>query len=129
MVWLTESDRESGIKRRLSYAYDRADNLIGRRDDSLEQPRIRSYRYDRRDNLTHYVDEEGGTARIFYDGNGRVRKLVRPEQYDSVLDDGPGTCYQYNHMGKVTAVINALGQTEQENEYDPEGNLIGSADG
>ncbi|MFR1351660.1 MAG: DUF6531 domain-containing protein [[Clostridium] symbiosum] len=129
MVGLTETDRESGIKRRLSYAYDRADNLIGRRDDSLEQPRIRSYRYDRRDNLTHYVDEEGGTARIFYDGNGRVRKLVRPEQYDSVLDDGPGTCYQYNHMGKVTAVINALGQTEQENEYDPAGNLIGSADG
>ncbi|MFR2898395.1 hypothetical protein [Hungatella sp.] len=45
------------------------------------------------------------------------------------MDDGPGTCYQYNHMGKVTAVINALGQTEQENEYDPAGNLIGSADG
>ena len=67
-----------------------------RRDQSMGHPTERKFRYDGRNRRTHLTDESGNTTRLFYDRNGRITKVVRPEQYDPGQDDGEGICYEYD---------------------------------
>ncbi len=91
---------------------------------------IRStFKYDAKNRLTHKIDELGSITRICYDKNNRIIRQILPEGYDSVTDDGIGTCYRYNLAGQVTEVINPLGQTVARNKYDLSGLLVQSADG
>ena len=120
----TERDPESGIARRFLFTYDRADNPVRVQDVSMGETRARTFRYDLRDALTHFTDEVGGVTRLFYDRNGRVEKVIRPNGYDPASDDGPGIRYAYDRLGKVASVTNALGVKEQEYAYDAAGRLL-----
>jgi len=74
-------------------------------DESLEEIFYsREYRYDRKNRLNHFADEEGAMTRLFYDKNDRVRKVVRPEQYEEQKDDGIGLSYTYDRTGNISSV-------------------------
>ena len=106
------------------YEYDAAGNLLRRMDESLEEMLCRrEYRYDKKDRLTHFVDEEGAMTRLFYDKNDRVRKVVRPEQYEEQKDDGIVLSYTYNCHDQVLAVTDVDGMPLNSYTYDRAGNI------
>lgn len=75
---------------------------------SLQLPR-REYRYNEKDWLTHFVYKEGAITRLLYYKNDRIRKVVRPEQYEEQKDDGIGMNYTYNCHDQVLAITDADG--------------------
>ena len=52
-------------------------------------------------------------TRSFYNGNGRLSKVVRPNQYDPVADDGAGYQYTYDYQGRVLTVLSPDGHVLQ----------------
>ena len=68
-------------------------------------------------------------TRSFYDGNGNLSKVVRPNQYDPQADDGAGYQYTYDHQGRVLTVVGPNGQVLQTNTYDGDGRLLQQLDG
>ena len=67
--------------------------------------------------------------RSFYDGNGNLSKVVRPNQYDPQADDGAGYQYTYDHQGRVLTVVGPNGHVLQTNTYDGDGRLLQQLDG
>ena len=63
-------------------------------------------------------------TRSFYDGNGRLSKVVRPNQYSAQADDGAGYQYTYDYRGQVLTMIGPDGQVLQTNTYDADGRLL-----
>ena len=118
-----EQDRAGGICRSVQYEYDAVGSLRVRRDQSTEHPTERNFRYDGRNRLTHLTDESGNTTRLFYDRNGRITKVVRPEQYDPGQDDGKGICYEYDSRDQVVRITGPDGTILQEQTYDSAGNV------
>ena len=68
-------------------------------------------------------------TRSFYDGNGNLSKVVRPNQYDPQTDDGAGYQYTYDHKGRVLMVVGPNDHVLQTNTYDKEGRLLQQLDG
>ena len=118
-----EQDRAGGICRSVQYEYDAVGSLRVRRDQSMGHPAERKFRYDGRNRLTHLTDESGNTTRLFYDRNGRITKVVRPEQYDPGQDDGAGICYEYDSRDQVVRITGSDGAILQEQTYDSAGNV------
>ena len=124
MIKEEQRDKTSGIRRIYRYEYDAAGNLLKRMDGSLEEMLCRrEYQYDKKDRLTHFVDEEGAMTRLFYDKNDRVRKVVRPEQYEEQKDDGIGLSYTYNCHDQVLEITDADGMPLNSYTYDRTGNI------
>jgi len=71
------------------------------------------------------MDEEGATSRLFYDRNGRIRKVVRPEQYDMGKDDGTGISYLYDDQDRLCRILGPDGTLQEEHIYDRLGNQTG----
>ena len=125
-----ERDKESGIHRIYRYEYDGNGNLMERLDESIQGvKKARRFRYDSKERLTHLTDEAGATTRLFYDRNDRIVKVVRPEQYDSVEDDGNGIQYCYDsddHVVEITGPDHSVLKTFT---YDHAGNLKAMLEG
>jgi len=128
LIKQTETDPDCGICRVYEYQYDCADNLTKRIEHRGEEQLNRHYRYNSRNLLTHYIDEEGGVTRIYYDKNARICKVIRPEQYDSETDDGMGFSYLYNHQDLLLKVIGADGNALESYTYDNAGNITSTTD-
>lgn len=69
------------------------------------------------------IEKDGGVRRTVYDRNGKIVRLVRPNQYDQALDGGQGIQYVYDAKGQVTTVVGPDGQVLQTNTYDAAGRL------
>ena len=65
----------------------------------------------------------------FYDGNGNLSKVVRPNQYDPQADNGAGYQYTYDHKGCILTVVGPNGHVLQTKTYDKEGRLLQQLDG
>ncbi|RAZ93375.1 hypothetical protein DK853_40600, partial [Klebsiella oxytoca] len=78
------------------YSYDQDGAILCRTNKSLPKESRRNFTYDSKGRLTHFTDECGAVTRLFYDANDRITKLVQPEQYNPVMDDGNGTSYVYD---------------------------------
>ena len=118
-----ERDKVSGICRSFQYKYDSVGKLLVRRDHSTEQSTERQFQYDGRKRLTHLTDESGATTRLFYDRNGRITKIICPEQYDTEQDDGQGIHYTYDCRDQVVRITGPDGTVIREQTYDRMGNV------
>ena len=85
--------------------------------------------YDLLNREIRRIEKDGGVTRSFYDGNGNLSKVVRPNQYDPQTDDGAGYQYTCDHKGRVLTVVGPNGHVLQTNTYDKEGRLLQQLDG
>ena len=122
----THREKASGIHNRTLFAYDKAGNLVGITDSLGRQTVIE---YDLLNREIRRIEKDGSVTRSFYDGNGRLSKVVRPNQYNAQADDGAGYQYTYDHRGQVLTVIGPDGHVLQTNTYDVDGRLLQQLDG
>lgn len=122
----THREKASGIHNRTLFAYDKAGNLIEITDN---QGRRTVIEYDLLNREIRRIEKDGSVTRSFYDGNGRLSKVVRPNQYNAQADDGAGYQYTYDHRGQVLTVIGPDGHVLQTNTYDADGRLLQQLDG
>ena len=122
----THIDKTAGIHNRTEFAYDKAGNLVEITDNQGRRTRVE---YDLLNREIRRIEKDGGVTRSFYDGNGNLSKVVRPNQYDPQTDDGAGYQYTYDHKGRVLTVVGPNGHVLQTNTYDKEGRLLQQLDG
>lgn len=122
----THREKASGIHNRTLFAYDKAGNLVEITDNQGRQTVIE---YDLLNREIRRIEKDGSVTRSFYDGNGRLSKVVRPNQYNAQADDGAGYQYTYDHRGQVLTVIGPDGHILQTNTYDADGRLLQQLDG
>lgn len=122
----THKDKSSGIQNRTEFSYDKAGNLITITDT---QGRKTLIEYDLLNREIRRTEKDGGVQRRIYDPNGRLAKLVRPNQYDPAVDDGAGYQYTYDLQGRVITVLAPNGTVLQTNTYAPDGQLLQQLDG
>ena len=122
----THIDKAGGIHNRTQFAYDKAGNLVQITDN---QGRVTRIEYDLLNREMRRTEKDGGVTRSFYNGNGWLSKVVRPNQYDAQMDDGMGVQYTYNAQGQILTVVGPDGKVLQINTYDAEGRLLEQLDG
>ena len=122
----THIDKTAGIHNRTEFAYDKAGNLVEITDNQGRRTRVE---YDLLNREIRRIEKDGGVTRSFYDGNGNLSKVVRPNQYDPQADNGAGYQYTYDHKGRVLTVVGPNGHVLQTNTYDKEGRLLQQLDG
>ena len=122
----THIDKAAGIHNRTEFSYDKAGNLVGITDNQGRKTRVE---YDLLNREIRRTEKDGGVTRSFYDGNGNLSKVVRPNQYDPQADDGAGYQYTYDHQGRVLTVVGPNGHVLQTNTYDGDGRLLQQLDG
>lgn len=83
--------------------------------------------YDAAGNLVAQTDPLGVTTYFEYDALGRKIADILPDETDDDLTDNPRLLYQYDAVGRVTAVTNELGH-EFTYEYDTLGRLVAFTD-
>lgn len=126
LVAETHREKASGIQNRTQFSYDAAGNLIEITDNQGRKTRIA---YDLMNREIRRIEKDGGVQRTVYDRNGKIVRLVRPNQYDQALDGGQGIQYIYDANGRVTTVVGPDGQVLQTNTYDAMGRLVQQLDG
>lgn len=126
LVSETHREKASGIQNRTLFSYDKAGNLVEITDN---QGRRTVIEYDLLNREIRRIEKDGSVTRSFYDGNGRLSKVVRPNQYNAQADDGAGYQYTYDHRGQVLTVIGPDGHVLQTNTYDADGRLLQQLDG
>ena len=122
----THIDKTAGIHNRTEFAYDKAGNLVEITDNQGRRTRVE---YDLLNREIRRIEKDGGVIRSFYDGNGNLSKVVRPNQYDPQADNGAGYQYTYDHKGRVLTVVGPNGHILQTNTYDKEGWLLQQLNG
>lgn len=80
--------------------------------------------YDLLNREIRRIEKDGGITRSFYNGNGHLSKVVRPNQYDPQADDGARYQYTYDHQGRVLTVLSPDGHVLQSNTYDADGSRM-----
>ena len=119
-------DKKSGIGNRTRFGYDKAGNLVEITDYLGRKTVIE---YDLMNREIRRTEKDGSVTRRFYDANGQLTRLVRPNQYDPREDNGAGYQYTYDRQGRVITVIGPDGHVLQTNTYDPAGRLLKQLDG
>lgn len=117
--------RSETVIRSTLYEYDKAGNLIKETDCNGKSVKLA---YDSYQRLISTTDRNGAKSRMFYDEAGNIIKEVTPQNYNSEVDDGPGTVYTYDSMNRLVQITDASGTTVQRNIYDIGGALIKSID-
>ena len=104
-------------------------NLAGDilREEAPDGKEIR-HEYDTDSRKLRTIHADGSVERCFYDGNGNLVKKVRPEDYDAVTDDGPGSTYTYDSMNRLTQETGRDGRILNTYRYDASGNLTEQTD-
>ncbi|MDE7200700.1 MAG: RHS repeat protein, partial [Lachnospiraceae bacterium] len=64
---------------------------------------------------------DGSVTRQFYDPDGQLIKVIRPNEYQRAGDSGKGLQYTYDAQGNVLTVIRPDGTIQESNTYDAEG--------
>ncbi len=138
---LTREDAEGNI---VQFQYDGDGNLIkirdpedneiefgydnlGRRISETTDYGTITYDYNELDKIEKITDASGSITRMKYNILGNLAKLIRPEQYNQLNDDGLGLTYEYDEMDRLTKEINPLGHISAF-MYDEEGNKIKDID-
>lgn len=116
----THIDKKSGIDNRTEFTYDKIGNLVKITDN---QGQSTVMEYDLMDREIRRIEKDGGITRQFYDKNGRMSKLVRPNQYCIQADDGLGYQYAYDLQGRILSITGPDGSVMQRNTYDQAGRV------
>ena len=75
------------------------------------------------------TERDGSVTRQFYDSEGQLIKVIRPNEYQRAGDNGKGLQYTYDARGNILTVVRPDGIIQESNLYDAEGNLIHTHDG
>ena len=75
------------------------------------------------------TERDGSVTRQFYDAEGQLIKVIRPNEYQRAGDNGKGLQYTYDARGNILTVVRPDGIIQESNLYDAEGNLIHTHDG
>ena len=119
-------DKSGGIDNTTKFTYDKAGNLAAITDN---QGRSTQIEYDLMNREIKRTERDGSVTRQFYDPDGQLVKVIRPNEYAGAGEDGKGVQYTYDAQGRVLTVIRADGTIQESNTYDAEGNLIHTQDG
>ncbi len=114
---------ENGKKKREnSFVYDKSKNVVCITDiDGNTQKVV----YDLLDRPVAITNKENETTKIQYTLNGKVKKQILPQQFDTEK----GTTYIYDEKDRLLSVVNALGITEKSYQYDVNDNVVEQING
>ena len=126
LVAETHKEKASKINNRTEFSYDKAGNLIEIRDNLGRRTIIE---YDLLNREIRRMDKMGAIQRTMYNLDGKVNKVIRPNQYEADKDNGIGYQYVYDLYGRITTIVGPDGQVIQTNTYDADGHLIQQLDG
>ncbi len=119
-------DKACGIDNTTQFAYDKAGNLISITDN---QGRSTQIEYDLMNREIRRTERDGSVTRQFYNIDGQLVKIIRPNEYARAGENGKGLQYTYDAQGNVLTAVRADGTIQESNTYDAEGNLIHTQDG
>lgn len=119
-------DKAGGIENTTRFQYDKAGNLTVIIDNLGHETRIE---YDLMNREILRKSADGGVTRKFYDRNGRLIKLIRPSEYEKNGEEGAGSRYVYDALGRIVTVLGPDGRLLESRAYDAAGNVIKSLDG
>lgn len=119
-------DKSGGIDNTTYFNYDKAGNLVCITDN---QGRKTGIEYDLLNREIRRTEKDGSVTRQFYDKNGQLTRVIRPNEYGCAGDKGTGMQYTYDAQGNVLTVIGADGILQEQNVYDADGVLIRTMDG
>lgn len=122
----TQRDKASRINNKMELCYDKASNLVEIKDNLGRKIFLE---YDLMNQEIRRREKDGGIRLRCYDRDGRLVKLVHPNQYDPDTDDGFGYQYQYDLQGRLTTVLGPDGTTLEHHIYDESGRLLRQLDG
>lgn len=116
----------SGIDNRTQFGYDAAGNLTEITDNQGRKTRIA---YDLLNREIRRIERDGGVQRTLYDRNGKVVRLICPNEYDPETDGGDGFQFTYDAQRRVLTVLSPDGHMLQSNTYGAGGRLVQRLDG
>lgn len=119
-------EKESGIDNTEVFDYDKAGNMVCITDGRGKTTRIA---YDRMNRETLRRERDGGITRRFHDRNGRLVKVIRPNEYDRAQELGAGMQYTYDDRGNLLSVTRADGSLAEQTVYDADGRPVRVTDG
>ncbi len=121
----THLERNGEINNTTILSYDKLSKLVSIVDNNGNETTIT---YDILGRIIKTTAKDGGVTRTFYNKNGDVTKVVKPNQYNQHTDNGEGYCYTYDIEGRIVTVIAPDGTVVQTNTYDEFGRLINQVD-
>lgn len=119
-------DQKGGIDNTTRFSYDRSGNLVCITDN---RDRKTWMEYDRMGREIRRTEKDGGVTRYFYDKNGQITSVIRPNEYRRAGENGAGESYTYDADGNLLTVIRADGVIAERNRYDADGRLLWTVDG
>ncbi len=119
-------DKTGGIDNTTQFAYDKSGNLISITDNRGRKTIIE---YDLMNREIKRTERDGSVTRQFYNADGQLEKVIRPNEYERAGEYGKGLQYTYNAQGNILTVIRPDGTIQESNIYDVEGNLLHTQDG
>ena len=78
---------------------------------------------------TRRKERDGGTTRTFHDPDGRISRVIRPEEYRRAGENGRGEQYAYDLSGRLLTVTRADGTVGETHTYDRGGLVVRTTDG
>ena len=103
----------------ISFTYDE----VNRCSSITDSYGTSHYYFNQVDQVEKIVDPLGNTTRIKYDLMGNKIKLINPNEYNTVTDDGVGYTFVYNGKNKLIKVIDPEGNISS-SQYDALGRLV-----
>ena len=125
---MKESHIEKGgsIHNTTTFEYDKAGNMISATD--LNGYSIR-YQYDLLNREIRKIGKDGGITTKEYDLNGKIRKVVLPQEQKLLGEKAHGYQYCYDRLGNRTEISGPDGRRTQRNLYNQHGELVEQLDG
>jgi YD repeat-containing protein len=114
------------IKNQTSFIYDKAGNLIKVTDNNGQAI---TYTYDLLNRETKRVLKNGGIQQKVYDKNGRVVRIIRPNEYAKLGEQAQGYQYEYDILGRILSITAPDSTIVTSNAYNEAGEPKSVRDG
>ncbi len=121
----THVEKSTGIQNTTRFSYDKGGNLTEMTDNRGNTLRIE---YDLLDQETRRTEKDGGVTRRTYDRNGRLARLVLPNEYQRLGEQAHGQQYAYDLLGRVAEITRPDGALQARHTYDAGGYLLSTTD-
>ncbi len=121
MIKEIHQEKQGEIHNTFIYTYDKAGNLSGY---SETDGRTVTYQYDLLNRQLTQTDERGAIHYKEYDRNGRLYKIITPNEYAKDGREAFGVQYLYDELDRVTNIFNRSRQNETRMVYNDAGEVI-----
>lgn len=118
-------EKSTGIHNTTCFAYDKGGNLTEVTDNLGNTVRIE---YDLLDQEIRRTEKDGGIIRRLYDRNGRLSRLVLPNEYHRLGEQAHGEQYAYDLLGRIAEITRPDGVLQAWHAYDAGGYLQSTVD-